>query len=102
METLVSPTLLWALSSLQVALILAALLVEAVLIVSLLLARSRQRKAESEYKRLSHLREAAQSQLNDERFEKESEQRFRNVADTAPVMIWVSAPDKSCTYVNKP
>lgn len=31
----------------------------------------------------------------------ESEERFRNMADNAPVMIWVSAPDKSCTYVNK-
>jgi PAS domain S-box-containing protein len=102
MESLVSPTLLWILSSLQVVLILAALLIQVVLIISLLLARSKQRKAEREYKRLSDLREAAQSQLNHDRFEKESEQRFRNVADTAPVMIWVSAPDKSCTYVNKP
>jgi len=32
---------------------------------------------------------------------KESEQRFRNVADTAPVMIWIVDPDKQCTYVNK-
>ena len=30
----------------------------------------------------------------------ESEERFRNMADNAPVMIWVSAPDNSCTYVN--
>src|ERR1700754_5060214 len=32
---------------------------------------------------------------------RESEERFRNMADDAPVMIWVSAPDNSCTYVNK-
>ena len=32
---------------------------------------------------------------------RESEERFRNMADNAPVMIWVSGPDKSCTYVNK-
>jgi len=102
MEPLVSPTVLLALSSLQVVLILAALLVQAALIVSLLFARSKQRKAESESKRVSDLREAAQSHLNEERFEKESEQRFRDVADRAPVMIWVSGPDKSCTYVNKP
>ena len=32
---------------------------------------------------------------------RESEERFRNMADTAPVMIWVSAPDKLCTFFNK-
>ncbi len=31
----------------------------------------------------------------------ESEARFRNMADTAPVMIWVTAADKLCTYVNQ-
>ena len=31
----------------------------------------------------------------------ESEERFRNMADTAPLMIWVSGPDKLCTFVNK-
>jgi PAS domain S-box-containing protein len=33
---------------------------------------------------------------------RESEERFRNMADAAPVMIWVSGPDKLCTFVNKP
>jgi len=32
---------------------------------------------------------------------RESEERFRNMADTAPVMIWVSGPDKRCTFFNK-
>jgi len=32
---------------------------------------------------------------------RESEARFRNMADNAPVMIWVSGPDKGCTYVNR-
>jgi PAS domain S-box-containing protein len=33
---------------------------------------------------------------------RESEERFRLLADTAPVMVWVSGPDKLCTYFNKP
>jgi two-component system cell cycle sensor histidine kinase/response regulator CckA len=32
---------------------------------------------------------------------RESEERFRNMADTAPVMIWVTGPDKGCTFVNR-
>jgi two-component system cell cycle sensor histidine kinase/response regulator CckA len=32
---------------------------------------------------------------------RESESRFRNMADTAPVMIWVSGPDKLATFFNK-
>jgi PAS domain S-box-containing protein len=32
---------------------------------------------------------------------RESEERFRNMADTAPVMIWVTGPDKLCTFFNK-
>ena len=32
---------------------------------------------------------------------RESEERFRNMADTAPVIIWVSGVDKQCTFVNK-
>jgi two-component system cell cycle sensor histidine kinase/response regulator CckA len=31
----------------------------------------------------------------------ESEERFRNMADTAPVMIWVAGIDKLCTFFNK-
>ena len=30
-----------------------------------------------------------------------SEERFRNMADTAPVMIWISGPDKLCSFFNQ-
>jgi PAS domain S-box-containing protein len=33
---------------------------------------------------------------------REREQRFRRMADQAPVMIWISGVDKSCTWFNKP
>ena len=33
---------------------------------------------------------------------RESEQRFRLVANTAPVMIWMSGTDKLCNYFNQP
>ena len=32
---------------------------------------------------------------------RESEQRFRMMADSAPVLIWISGKDKLCTYFNK-
>jgi PAS domain S-box-containing protein len=32
---------------------------------------------------------------------RESEARFRTVANTTPVMIWMSGPDKLCTFFNK-
>jgi PAS domain S-box-containing protein len=40
-------------------------------------------------------RKVAEEQL------RESEARFRTVADAAPVMIWMSGPDKLCTFFNK-
>jgi two-component system sensor kinase FixL len=33
---------------------------------------------------------------------RESEQRFRVVADSAPVLIWMSGLDKLCTFFNRP
>ncbi|WP_437923623.1 PAS domain S-box protein [Sorangium sp. So ce291] len=32
---------------------------------------------------------------------RESEARFRNMADHAPVMIWITGPDGSCSYANR-
>ncbi len=32
---------------------------------------------------------------------RESEERFASLADAAPVMIWMSAPDKRCTYCSR-
>ena len=32
----------------------------------------------------------------------ESERRFRLIASTAPVLIWMSGPDKMCNYFNRP
>ena len=32
---------------------------------------------------------------------RESEERFRNMADIAPVMIWIVDSDRRCTYLNK-
>ena len=32
---------------------------------------------------------------------RESEARFRNMADTAPVLVWMSGVDKLCTYFNQ-
>jgi len=33
---------------------------------------------------------------------RETEERFRLVANTAPVLIWMAGPDKLCTYFNQP
>src|SRR5204862_4977455 len=32
---------------------------------------------------------------------RESEARFRTIADAAPVLIWMAGPDKLCTFFNK-
>jgi PAS domain S-box-containing protein len=40
--------------------------------------------------------------LKSEKALRESERRFRLVANTAPVMIWMSGSDKLCNYFNQP
>jgi PAS domain S-box-containing protein len=37
----------------------------------------------------------------DDKILRESEDRFRLVANTAPVLIWMSGPDKLCTFFNQ-
>jgi PAS domain S-box-containing protein len=61
---------------------LCLLIAQTTLIVGLLWQRANRRKAEAALR--------------------ESEGRFRLVANTAPVMIWTTGTDKLCNYVNKP
>ena len=37
-----------------------------------------------------------------DRGRRESEERFRHMADTAPVMMWMSGSDSLCTFFNRP
>jgi len=39
--------------------------------------------------------------LRAEAARRESDERFRYIADNAPLMIWVTGSDKGCTFVNK-
>ncbi|MEH6719234.1 MAG: PAS domain S-box protein [Aurantimonas endophytica] len=41
-------------------------------------------------------------QVEAERQLRESEARFRSMADSAPVMIWITDPDGYCSYLNQP
>jgi PAS domain S-box-containing protein len=47
------------------------------------------------------LRRELEDRMHAETALRESEERFRNMADTAPVLIWVSGPDKMVTFLNK-
>jgi PAS domain S-box-containing protein len=45
---------------------------------------------------------ATEALLSSQATLRESEERFRLVANTVPVMIWMSGIDRSCTYFNQP
>jgi PAS domain S-box-containing protein len=60
---------------------LLSLLAQTLIIIALLLQRGKRKRAETSLR--------------------ESEQRFRLVANSAPVMIWMSGPDKLCTFFNE-
>jgi PAS domain S-box-containing protein len=47
------------------------------------------------------IRDITESQQTQEAL-RETEERFRLVANTAPVLIWMAGPDKLCTYFNQP
>jgi PAS domain S-box-containing protein len=65
------------------------IIVETLLIFGLVWQRARRREAEIQ---LANSFETVQ----------ESERRFRLVANSAPVMIWMSGPDRLCNYFNQP
>jgi PAS domain S-box-containing protein len=65
-------------------------------IVALLWQRARRRKAELDLVTSNERLSLALAEL------RESEKRFRLVANTAPVMIWMSGIDKLCSYFNQP
>src|SRR6185437_3033067 len=44
--------------------------------------------------RMARMRRDAQAAL------RESEARFRNIADTAPAILWVTEPDGSCPFIS--
>src|SRR5688500_6524863 len=108
------------------AILIAAVFVQALLLLALLITHKRKRQAELECQRLATEQALAGEALRQAEEEntamrdalttneaqlagarqavdrlRESEQRFRNMADTAPIMIWVANPDIRCTYVNK-
>ncbi len=65
------------------------LCLQALIIVALLRQQAERKKAETELGLSSNRH-------------RESEERFRLVANTAPVLIWMSGPDKLCNYFNRP
>jgi PAS domain S-box-containing protein len=74
---------------------IAILLAQALLIFGLLWQRARRRKVEEALLTTNTELKKSEGVL------RESEERFRLVADTAPALIWMSGTDKLCTFFNK-
>jgi PAS domain S-box-containing protein len=58
----------------------------------------RKREEEGELMALAQLKQERLAESAERKNMEESEQRFRMLADGAPVMIWTSGVDKLCTY----
>ncbi|MEP6924194.1 MAG: ATP-binding protein [Pyrinomonadaceae bacterium] len=71
------------------------------IIVSWLVEQLHLSRAHAEAKAAEAEREAMESRIAEEYY-RESEMRFRNVADAAPVMIWVADITKKCVWFNQP
>ena len=79
------------------------LLAQTAVIVALLWQRAKRRALEAELVHSNaQLLEAMEAQKLAEVVLRESEERFRLVANTAPIMIWMAGTDKLCSYVNQP
>jgi PAS domain S-box-containing protein len=81
---------------------ISVILAEALLIIGLLWQRIKRKAAET--KLISANKQLAADITDRKRAEatlRESEERFRLVANAAPVMIWMSGVDKLCTYFNQ-
>jgi PAS domain-containing protein len=66
--------------------------------------RAPRRASEHELRQLDVLARQAADFIERKRAEeklRESEERFRNMADNAPVMVWVTEPGASCVYLSK-
>jgi PAS domain-containing protein len=74
-------TSFWDLYRWHISGVISLCVIQSLLIVGLLVQRANRRRADIALR--------------------ESESRFRLMADAAPVMVWTSGPDKLCTYASK-